>query len=136
MREKTREKTKQKECLDSVLKEKRVVLSDRQRLEIALEYLEGHSSFRSLGEKYGLSANTIWRSVHTFVEENPTKAALLKQQKAHNEEDELTRLRREVKELKAQLEYEHLRATAYDTMIDIAEEKFNIPIRKKAGTKR
>lgn len=29
-----------------------------------------------------------------------------------------------------------LRATAYDKMIDLAEETFNIPIRKKSGTKQ
>jgi hypothetical protein len=29
-----------------------------------------------------------------------------------------------------------LRAKAYDTMIDVAEEMFGIPIRKKPGTKQ
>ena len=49
----------------------------------------------------------------------------------------------EIRELKAQLsqarkeaELEKLRAKAYDTMINVAEETFNIPIRKKSGTKR
>ena len=131
-----KEKRINEESASSVVKSHVIALPDRQRLSIALEYLEGKSSMRALGKKYGLSAHTIWRLVHTFVEENPTSVALMKQEKANAEEDELTRLRREVKELKAQLEYEHIRATAYDTMIDIAEEKFNIPIRKKAGTKR
>ena len=31
---------------------------------------------------------------------------------------------------------EKLRAKAFDTMIDVAEEMFNIPIRKKAGTEQ
>ena len=34
------------------------------------------------------------------------------------------------------LELEKLRAKAYDTMINVAEETFNIPIRKKSGTKQ
>ncbi len=29
-----------------------------------------------------------------------------------------------------------MRAHAFDTMIDVAEEMFNLPIRKKAGTKQ
>ena len=33
-------------------------------------------------------------------------------------------------------EMQKLRATAYDKMIDLAEETFNIPIRKKSGTKQ
>lgn len=42
----------------------------------------------------------------------------------------------EVLRLEKDLKKERLRADAYDTMIDIAESKFNIPIRKKAGAKR
>jgi dsDNA-binding SOS-regulon protein len=48
-----------------------------------------------------------------------------------------------VEELKAALkkaqkeaELVKLRAKAYDKMIDLAEERFNIPIRKKSGTKQ
>ena len=42
---------------------------------------------------------------------------------------EITRLRKEVRQ-------EKMRADALDTMIDVAEEMFNIPVRKKAGTKQ
>ena len=41
-----------------------------------------------------------------------------------------------IKALEAQLEKSEIRAIAYDRLIDIAEEKFNIPIRKKGDTKR
>lgn len=43
---------------------------------------------------------------------------------------------KKIKELEAQLCQETLRADFYDEMINVAEAKFNIPIRKKAGTKR
>ena len=42
----------------------------------------------------------------------------------------------ENKRLKEALELEKLRSRAFDTMIDVAEKNFNIPIRKKAGTKQ
>ena len=45
-------------------------------------------------------------------------------------------LQAEVARLQKELKHEQLRADAFDTMIDIAESKFNIPIRKKAGAKR
>lgn len=45
-------------------------------------------------------------------------------------------LQEKVASLERQLKKEKLRADAYDTMIDIAEKKFNIPIRKKAGAKQ
>lgn len=41
-----------------------------------------------------------------------------------------------IKELEKALEYEKLKSLAYNTMIDIAEKEFNIPIRKKPGTRQ
>ena len=45
-------------------------------------------------------------------------------------------LEQRIKELEAQLEKESIRADFYDEMINVAEAKFNIPIRKKTGTKQ
>lgn len=45
-------------------------------------------------------------------------------------------LKKELKEAKLALYQAQMRAEVYDTMIDVAEEMFKIPIRKKAGTKR
>lgn len=49
---------------------------------------------------------------------------------------EVARLEKELKETKLALYQAQMRADVYDTMIDVAEEMFKIPIRKKAGTKR
>ena len=51
-----------------------------------------------------------------------------------NQAEEIKALREEVLELKKKLHSETMRADFYDTMIDVAEEMFNIEIRKKAGT--
>ena len=45
-------------------------------------------------------------------------------------------LRNRVKELEAQLLRAEIKAEFYDKMIDVAEAKFKIPIRKKAGAKQ
>jgi len=50
--------------------------------------------------------------------------------------DDIKSLQSEVAMLQKELKDEKLRADVYDIMIDIAESKFNIPIRKKAGAKR
>jgi transposase len=42
---------------------------------------------------------------------------------------------KKIAELEKALEIEKIRTHAYSTMIDIAEEEFNIPIRKKLDTK-
>ena len=45
-------------------------------------------------------------------------------------------LRAEITRLKKELRHEKMRSEALDTMIYVAEEMFNIRVRKKAGTKQ
>ena len=52
------------------------------------------------------------------------------------EKDEIAKLQARVKELEAQLLHAEIKAEAYDEMINVAEAKFRIPIRKKAGAKQ
>lgn len=53
-----------------------------------------------------------------------------------NPEDRIKELEAENKQLMNALKLEKLRSKAYDTMITLAETTFNIPIRKKSGTKQ
>jgi len=53
-----------------------------------------------------------------------------------SELSDIESLQDKIASLESQLRKEKLRADAYDMMIDIAEKKFNIPIRKKAGAKQ
>lgn len=50
--------------------------------------------------------------------------------------NELESLQKRVTELEAQLKQAEIKAEFYDKMIDVAEAKFRIPIRKKAGAKQ
>ena len=50
--------------------------------------------------------------------------------------DDVAKLQERVKELEAQLLRAEIKAEAYDEMINVAEAKFRIPIRKKAGAKQ
>ncbi len=58
----------------------------------------------------------------------------MKNRPTDSQADEIKALREEIMELKKKLHSETMRADFYDTMIDVAEEMFNIEIRKKAGT--
>lgn len=53
-----------------------------------------------------------------------------------SKDDQIRELKEELKKAKKEAELEKLRATAYNKMIDLAEETFDIPIRKKSGTKQ
>ena len=57
-------------------------------------------------------------------------------QKGKQKSVEEKALEKKVKELKKLLDYEKMRSDALDTMIEIAEDKFKIAIRKKSGTKQ
>lgn len=58
----------------------------------------------------------------------------MKNKPIDNQAEEIKALREEVLELKKKLYNETMRADFYDTMIDVAEEMFDIEIRKKAST--
>ena len=50
--------------------------------------------------------------------------------------DDVKALKAEISRLQKELAHESLRADAYNEMINIAEKRFNIPIRKKSGAKQ
>ena len=83
----------------------------------------------------GRHAIAAW--IANFVAGNGTVTPqTVMQSKQENRNEELEALQKKVADLEKQLKYQEMRADAYDTMIDIAEKKFNIPIRKKAGAKQ
>lgn len=56
----------------------------------------------------------------------PTEDDMAKKSK----NDQIQELKAQLRQVRKEAELEKLRAHAYDTMITLAEEKFNIPIRK------
>ena len=116
--------------------------SDEDRIAIVAEYVSGHVPASKIVEKYHLSNRQIlFNWMDKFVNEkelvslpdetNPSDPMAKK-----SPEDRVKELEAENKQLQKALELEKLRSKAYDTMIDVAEETFNIPIRKKPGTKQ
>ena len=100
-------------------------------------YQETGYGRKRIAKMVPVGEKTIARWIANFVAENSTvtpQTVMPSNQENHNEE--LEALQKEVADLKKQLKYQEMRADAYDTMIDIAEKKFNIPIRKKAGAKQ
>ena len=82
-------------------------------------------------------------SVYTWIGKYVTqeKALSLEEQSEEDmagksKDEQIRELQAQLKQARKEAELEKLRAKAYDTMISVAEETFNIPIRKKSGTKR
>ena len=97
---------------------------------------------------------TVNRWIANFVAENKQNSDFIAMQKkkhtiqtqelykAEQQEnnpvnaDEIAKLKSEIEQLRKELDFEKLKSEAYNTMIDIAEKKFRISIRKKRGAKQ
>lgn len=132
-----------------ITKEKRKFLKS----EAASLRAEG-LSYEKIGKTLGISEATAYRYVTTFVGKKRAnqikEVGMDKRNKVYKKVAEMQSsqllsasdtkeeetLSERVARLERELEDAKLRADAYSTMIDIAEEKFSIQIRKKAGAKQ
>ena len=115
-------------------------------------YTQEHLSYRGIARRLPLSANTICKWIINFAKTHPDVPLRMKPVKATRKASlespslstetskdlstDVQTKQKELLEMKEQLRKEKLRADAYDTMINIAESTFKIPIRKKSGAKR
>lgn len=109
-------------------------------------YKEG-LSYRHIAKIIPVSKTTIMRWIANFAEENLHKVPIMNKRSPKSEShvaqepqkelpEDVKELQAEVARLKKELRHEKMRADAYDTMIDLAEDAFKIPIRKKSGAER
>ena len=95
-----------------------------------------------------ISRTILYKWIAILAEENPQVAPMKRVKEAKKtpnpspavQEEELPKnvleLQAELKKLRAQLTKAEIKAEAYDELINVAEAKFNIQIRKKAGAKQ
>lgn len=111
-------------------------LDDSQRLSIIEEHLLGASKY-SLVKKYKLcNSQIILKWMRIFGVEPPQKEMVMnKSAETESLLKELEAAKRENKLLKARLKRAEMAEQAWSLMIEVAEERWHIPIRKKPGTK-
>lgn len=108
---------------------------------IRLHYEEGYGEDR-IAKILPIGHTTASRWIAIFAREKENSIYIEGMAKKHskrpeqNQGEELEALKKRVKELEAQLLKAGIKAEFYDEMINVAEAKFKIPIRKKAGAKR
>lgn len=118
----------------------RYIHDEEDRVLAALDFLKGKNTPEELVEKHHISnIQVLFSWVGRYLSEN--RLVSLQENNddtmANKSKDEQIReLKAELKKARKEAELEKLRAHAYDTMINLAEERFNIPIRKKSGTKQ
>ena len=102
-------------------------------------YYDERLSCQAIADRLPVDINreTIRRWIVKFAGENYEPMVRKKRDASINTSaDRQVDLQEEVCRLKMLLKAEKMRADAYDTMIDIAEQTFNIPIRKKLDAKQ
>jgi hypothetical protein len=101
---------------------------------IISEYLQGGTSYRLLGSKYGYTHQRIHNWVTNFIGKKVVKKTkALKKEVVSSVEEELPK---EIKLLQEELRKAKLYNKLLNNIIDIAEDQLKIDIRKKSGTKR
>lgn len=115
---------------------------EKRKEELVAEYLAGEMSYREMEERYGVSSSALQRWVKASGTEaaRVAKAASvgirIEQDVATAEDPAGEDLAAEVKRLRGELRKAELHTKLLNAMIDIAEERFEIPIRKKRGARR
>lgn len=105
-------------------------------------YFHHHMSYRRIAEIIPVSRSGIAKWIRNFAGENPEvpimrkrtvkqKRTIVEPEPRQELPDDVKALQAELLKVKEELRKERLRADAYDTMIDIAEDMFMVPIRKK-----
>ena len=107
---------------------------------IRLHYEEGYGAKR-IEKLLPVSHHAISDWIAIFAKEKGKISGMKDMQKPQvttpqAQSEEVEELKKRVKELEAQLLQAEIKAEFYDEMINVAEAKFKIPIRKKVGAKQ
>ena len=119
------------------LKESNYYYSDDFKFHVVSEVLSGKITKEEARRQYGIKGkSTVLKWMRKFgVAQGQTKLPSINMSKKLTNKDNEALLKR-IKELEEALLDEKIKAEGYSIMIDIAEKEFNIPIRKKLGTKQ
>ncbi len=106
------------------------------KIKVVQEAINGELNKSALCRKYSISHPDLLRTwIRIFAPEYKYEENSMKNVK-RTESEEIRELKRQLQQKELALKKEKMRADFYNEMVDVAEEMFNIPIRKKAGTKQ
>ena len=126
------------------MRKKALHFHEADRLSILRDYFSSGMSLNACARKYNLSNHTVisnwikrYSSHPDIVSLHPSPEELdMANRDKESYQVENAQLKKRIKELEKALAFSKLETEARDLMITIAEEHFNIPIRKKSGAKQ
>lgn len=121
----------------------------QEEREEAIRLHELGWTYRAIERKTGISKSTLWNWFCNFAEKSTQKDMSSKKNKAiravgtrapqysENHQSGIQETdAQKIARLERELKHAQLRADFYEEMVNVAEEQFNISIRKKAGAKQ
>ena len=106
--------------------------SETFKREVIFQIKSGQLTQGEASRKYGIKGHsTILKWIRKFEGSDPEFESFMDYKKS----DKIELIKR-IKDLERQLEDEQIRSFGYSKMIDIAEERLKVPIRKKIDTKQ
>ena len=107
-----------------------------EHAEAVRQLLEKEQTVEQIVSRFNLSsAQVVYGWIGRHIEEI-LLSDTPKEPETDNKELPLSEALKEIKRLKKALDLEKMRSAGYSHMIELAEQQFNIPIRKKSGTKQ
>jgi len=106
-----------------------------QRSEFYRLYHSEGQPVKEIALKFGLSPVTVSQNIAKFADEIMSVYERKVDMSKLADSERIKALEEENKKLRMELTKSQMRAKFFETMVDIAEQNFNIPIKKKAGTK-
>lgn len=107
-----------------------------ERAEAVRELLEKKQTVEQIVSRFNLSSvQVVYGWIGRYIEESLLSDTSTKPE-ADSKELTLSEALKEIKRLKKALDLEKMRSAGYSHMIELAEQQFNIPIRKKSGTEQ
>ena len=123
-----------------------IFFSDEEKIEIIEEYLSSGQTKSAIWKKHtgrNEEHGTIlkWMRIYGYEEASTPSLTNKFRMKKDNQESysidtfENAQLKKRIEELESKLKDAEMKAIAFSTMIDIAEDEFKLKIRKKFNTK-
>ena len=113
--------------------------SNEESLAILREYLTSDMSKGAICRKYGLNRNWVYTNLIKFAISDKKDGTAMKKLSGNvsaeetYRDDERDTLLKRIHELEIELRRTEMARDAYVEMIRLAEQYYNIPIRKKSG---
>lgn len=109
------------------------------KLMVVEEFLSGQLSKAALCRKHGITHTDRLREwLRIFAPEYKMESIEMNKvnKERKTESEQVKELKRQLQQKELELKKEKMRADLFNEIINVAEEEFNLPIRKKYGVKQ